>query len=94
MKRPQRHPHQDYRNRDYVQHLLTDEMFDALNTGDENTLALATSGCLDAIDYFPAGSMIETTSPYYDQSFIERGVSLEQRRQFDSVIDGILAEVA
>lgn len=52
-------PLQVYRNREYACHMLSDQMFDALNSPEleASTVFLSSAGCLDAVDDIPAGSM-------------------------------------
>ncbi len=83
-------PEQVYRNRDYVSHLLDDNFFDAIN---KNDFYLCLTGCLDAIDAIPAGSMrsvgISFGYAYYGQSYIERGRTLAELQELESFILGI-----
>lgn len=92
-------PHmQVYRNRDYVAHLLTPQMFSALNSGSAACqVTLATTGCLDAIDSMPAGSMEDLCDGrYFDQSLINRNYTLAERERMAAhakrIIDEIRAE--
>ena len=57
-------PMQVYRNRDYACHMMSDAMFDALNDSRLGHSAVmdAVSGCLDAIESIPAGSMRGTVT--------------------------------
>lgn len=81
MKKIIARPHlQEYRNRDYVQHLLDDRHFDAMNQMDDGeacALAMATCGCIDALDDIPAGSMesFGEKDRWYDQTMASREFS-------------------
>jgi hypothetical protein len=89
---------QDYLNRDYVQSDLTDVYFDAMNKGKEGDFLFCT-GCLDALDFSPAGSMKQVPGGFYDASITERGYTaaeVEAQNSFmnaiaDEIIDEILA---
>lgn len=49
---------QQYRNRDYQWGEMDDATFDALNGGDNPAFMLFATGCLDALEVLPAGSMV------------------------------------
>ena len=87
---------QIYRNRDYVLSELDDTVFDLMNT-DGGGSFLACSGCLDALDDIPAGSMkaMMGGSAFYDASYVTRGISAAEQAEIDafmnSLVDDILA---
>lgn len=76
---------QDYRNRDYVLSHLDDKVFDILNEGIDGSF-LMTTGCLDALDVLPAGSMVSTGSMYYDSKVINRGISAAEEEEIENII--------
>jgi hypothetical protein len=90
---------QDYLNRDYVQSDLAEVYFDAMNKGKEGDFLFCT-GCLDALDFSPAGSMKHVHWNFFDASTTERGrtaAEVEESNAFmnaivDEIIDEILAE--
>ena len=86
---------QQYRNRDYVQHLLDDRHFDALNALDNNqacALAMATTGCIDGLDYIPAGAM-ESCDRWYDQKLCCREFSTAEVEERNKLADQLIAEL-
>jgi hypothetical protein len=96
-------PMQVYRNRDYACHMMSNAMFDALNTCklDSSTVILAASGCLDAIESIPAGSMKGTvtrdgrevliTPRYIQRNDLE--ITPEQRANRDALVKQIIDEI-
>lgn len=86
--RPVRYPLQDYRNRAYTLWLLDERVFDAMNKGVEGNFA-AYSGCLDALDFLPAGSMVSIGGNFYDASTIERGVSAEEQKRINDFMNSL-----
>jgi hypothetical protein len=91
-RRLMRHQMQDYRNRDYCQHLLDDRIFDTMNSGEDNALGLMTTGCLDALEHMPAGAM-KSIGSYFDQILTERGVSLAEMQEREAFTEQLLAEL-
>lgn len=85
--RPIREPLQDYRNRDYVLHLLDERVFDALNKGSH--VHLAFSGCIDALETLPSGSMVSVSDRFYDASHVTRGISAAQEKEFDDFMKSL-----
>lgn len=83
-------PLQDYRNRDYVQHLLDDRVFDLMS----EDAHLGTTGCLDALDHSPAGSMSGHTERYMGQQTTHRDLSLADKQEIEQLTDGLLKELA
>ena len=77
-----RQPMQEYVNRDYVCHELDERVFDILNTGKEGNF-LMTTGCLDALDYIPAGSMCVKFPGYYDASVVHREIDAKKQKEID-----------
>lgn len=93
-------PMQVYRNRDYACHRLDKRVFKALNESGlwSGTVHLSCSGCLDAIDQIPGGSMRGPECGAI-QSYVGRdsmAMSPQERRDRDALaarlIDEILAE--
>lgn len=101
-------PMQVYADRDYSCSRMSDQMFDALNTSglDASTVRLSVSGCLDAIDSIPAGSMQgwdsrDGTERHVVPTYVQRsdsGMSPQQRRDRDErmrkIIDEVVAKLA
>ena len=86
---------QQYRNRDYVQHLLDDRHFDVLNTLDKNqacALAMVTTGCIDALDEIPAGAM-ESCDRWYDQQLASREFSAAEIEERHTLAKQLIAEL-
>lgn len=86
---PTRFPLQDYINRDYVLYLLDDDTFDILNKGIDGSF-LMTSGCLDALDTLPAGSMVSVTGNFYDASYIHRERTAAEENEVYEMVIGFL----
>ena len=92
---------QDYRNRDFVLHYLDDRHFNALNAmdvADACTVHLATTGCLDALDLMPAGSMVslrrgDAPGNFYDQSQCVRGRTLAELQQREALAARLIDEL-
>jgi hypothetical protein len=80
-----RPPLQDYRNRSYIGDLLDNRVFDAL-IADRTIRAgdYMLSGCLDALDNIPAGSMVAVPGNCYDQSMVTRGRTLKEEQEFEA----------
>ena len=87
--RPARNSLQDYRNRDYVLSHLDDKVFDILNKGVDGSF-LMTTGCLDALDVLPAGSMVSANNFYYDSSVINRGISAAEEKEINDFMMGLV----
>ena len=83
---------QDYRNRDYVQSKLDDAVFEAF-VGEDFTLACMTTGCLDALDNLPAGSVQVTVEPYYDQRMACRGKTQAELDDLIALATGLIEDV-
>lgn len=83
---------QDYRNRDYVLHILDDRHFDALNSMPNHyTTAVATTGCLDALEMLPGGCMRSITTMMFDQYTVTRGIDLKDQRRIDKLMEEIFS---
>jgi hypothetical protein len=82
-------PLQDYRNRDYVQHLLDDEVFDIMSADAH----LGTTGCLDALECCPAGSMVRHTAQWMGQAMTYRELTLADLRYRQALTDELLKEL-
>lgn len=100
-KRHLQRPHmQEYRNRDYRVSLLDDRHFDAMNQGLEGDFLYVT-GCLDALDNIPAGSMVAVSDAehdwmhhgLYDQSFAVRGLTLAELQEREEFMRQIVEEI-
>lgn len=89
--RPAREAMQIYINRDYVLSRLDEKVFDLMNT-DGGGAFLACTGCLDALDEIPAGS-IKASNEYYDASYITRGRSAEDQARIDAFMTRMLDEI-
>jgi hypothetical protein len=87
-----RHVMQDYRNRDYCQHMLDERIFDELNDGETDALALMTTGCLDAMDHIPAGAM-RGEGRYYDQAMTVRGLSYQDLLDREELASRLILEI-
>lgn len=85
---------QEYRNRTFEFYSEIDEMtFDILNYGvNPDTLTLMFCGCLDALEFLPAGSM-NAVNGYCGMTMIERGMTLEEMKAFEALIDEILEDM-
>lgn len=83
---------QDYRNRDYACHLLDDKTFDIMNDGEYGPFLMMT-GCLDALEQYPAGSMVSTGKRYYDCSLVSRQYSAKQIKDMDDLASKLIAEI-
>ena len=90
--RPARGPMQDYLNRNYVQAELADIYFDTLNVGKEGDFLFCT-GCLDALDTFPAGSMKFVMASFYDASTIERGRTAAEVQKENDIMNSLMDEI-
>lgn len=89
-----RHDFQDYRNRDFAgESELDDRVFDLMNDeSDPSGLTLMMTGCLDALDEIPAGSM-NVVNGWYDQTLVIRGVSLEEQKRINKFLDEMIDEI-
>lgn len=85
---------QSYRQRDYVAHLLDDRVFEAWNEDRAGTctLTLASTGCLDALETLPAGSVVAQCNRYMRPSTYERGRGWQEVRDADALIEALLNE--
>lgn len=83
---------QPYRNRSYVAHLLDDRVFEAWNEDRDGacTLTLATTGCLDALDTMPAGSIRAMCNRHMGSSTETRGRTLAELQFLDDLIDDLM----
>lgn len=90
---PLRAAMQDYSNRDYVQHFLDDRVFAGLFGLTGDAVALATTGCLDALDQLPAGSVVATSDAYHDQSLVVRGRSAAWLRAREELARRLVAQL-
>lgn len=86
-----REPLQEYRNRDYVLHMMDDTVFDALNC--DSGLYLAASGCIDALDHIPSGSMRVVSNGIYDASTIHREIDAKQQKEIDAFMDELISSI-
>lgn len=89
-----RHAMQIYRNRDYVLSQLDEAVFDLMNT-DGGGSFLACSGCLDALDEIPAGSMKMCMGqlPLYDASYVNRGISAAEQADIDDFMNNLVDDI-
>jgi hypothetical protein len=83
---------QDYRNRDYVLCSLDNKVFDILNEGTEGDFLMFT-GCLDALEQIPSGSMVSTGARYYDQGMTVRGSTLLELEEREALASRLIAEI-
>ncbi|HET8687715.1 MAG TPA: hypothetical protein VFM18_13775 [Methanosarcina sp.] len=92
--RAPREDFQDYRNRDFAgESELDDRVFDLMNDGaDPSGLTLMMTGCLDALDEIPAGSM-NVVNGWYDRTLVIRGVSLDEQKRIDKLLDELIDEI-
>ena len=82
------HPLQAYRNRNYIGHLVDDKWFDLQNDGSiEGQFFANAIGCLDALDYIPAGSMKHIGQIWYDATVCVRGLTLAEIEAFDAIAE-------
>ena len=87
-RRLARHPLQAYRNRNYIGHLVDDKWFDLQNDGSiEGPFFAHAIGCLDALDYIPAGSMKHVGHIWYDATVCVRGLTLAEIEAFDAIAE-------
>ena len=80
-----------YRDRDYVQHLLDTRVFEGWLAGLIDTVALATTGSLDAPDALPCGSMVAFDDTFYDQSTVVRGFDVRRCHELDALARQLIA---
>ena len=90
-------PMQVYRNRDYVQHRLDRGVFEQINRSglDASTLAMWTTGCIDAIDSMPGGAN-KASEHGSIQVYMQRddyGTSPADRAWRERVAAEIIAEI-
>lgn len=94
---------QDYYSRGCVYHLLDYKVFEALNGMDRDgacAVLMATTGCLDALDRSPGGSMravdVDGQRGLYDQTHTERDRTLLERdgleRETAALVAAVLGE--
>jgi len=92
-RRPLRPAMQDYRNRDYVQHFLDLRAFAALTAIGGDAVALATTGCLDALAQLPAGSVVAISDANHDQSLVVRGRCAAELRAREELARKLVAQL-
>ena len=80
-----------YRDRDYIQHLLDPRVFEGWLAGPLDTVALATTGNLDAPNVSPSGSMAACDDTFYDQSTVARGFDIRRRHELDALARQLIA---
>lgn len=81
-------PMQAYKSRDYVLSELDDNIFDTLNDGVYGNF-LIFSGCIDALESLPGGSMISHSDKYYSQYTVQRGFTIQELKDFDELMQDI-----
>ena len=79
---------QDYQNRDYVLGSVDERVFDAMNDS-TGGIFMMYSGCIDALEILPAGSMVSVIEGYHDMSVIFRGVSAAERKATDDFMNSL-----
>lgn len=81
MRKPRlaRHPLQAYWDRNCIGHLVDGQWFDMQNEGAiEGPFFAHAIGCLDALDYIPAGSTKHVGHIWYDATVCVRGFTLAE----------------
>ena len=84
--RPASHPLQAYWDRNYIGHLVDGQWFDMQNDGSTEGPSFA-HGCLDALDYIPAGSTKHVGHIWYDATVCVRGMTLAEIEAFDDILE-------
>ena len=83
------HPLQAYWDRNYIGHLVDGQWFDMQN--DDGTIEgppfAQAIGCLDALDYIPAGSTKHVGHIWYDATVCVRGSTLAEIEAFDDMLE-------
>ena len=83
-----RHPLQAYYNRNYIGHLVDEQGFDMQNDGNlEGPFFAHAIGCLDALDYIPAGSVRHIGHYWYDIRVCVRGLTLAELEALDDILE-------
>lgn len=79
---------QCYINRDTSYYSEIDlTTFDLMNDGnDPSLMTLMFTGCLDALDDVPTGSMVASNG-FYSIGYIDREISLEQLKELDELFE-------
>jgi hypothetical protein len=80
-----------YRNRDYVQHFLDLRVFDLLNDATDG-LHLMTTGCLDALEHMPTGSMCSSSYGPFIMD-VGRGSTPELRKWQQEMSKKLIAQL-
>lgn len=82
------HPLQAYWSRNYIGHLVDEQWFDLQSdVSVEGPFFAHAIGCLDALDYIPAGSMKHVGSAWYDATVCVRGVTLAEIEAFEAIAE-------